>query len=85
VQEGLKAFEIFSDARWNKGQAALKLRRRYRARNIFYVGDDATDETVFRVLGRSDVGVHVGRGPSQADYFMNRQSKITTLLQRILT
>ena len=36
------------------------------AASIAYAGDDATDEDVFTTLGRGDVGVRVGTGPTAA-------------------
>jgi trehalose 6-phosphate phosphatase len=86
VLDGLKTVEIFSTARWNKGQAVRWLRRHCRVEGVFYVGDDATDETVFRVLGRSDGAVRIGKSnASRAAYYLQRQSQIKKLLKRILT
>jgi trehalose-phosphatase len=86
VQEGLQSMEIFSDARWDKGQAIRWLKNRLHASGIFYAGDDTTDEAVFRTQGRSDVAVHVGRsGNSRAAYFVARRDVSPHLLQRILT
>jgi trehalose 6-phosphate phosphatase len=85
LQKGLQSVEIFSNAKWNKGQSVLWLKKRGRYTGVFYMGDDATDETVFRVLGPSDVGVRIGRSnASQADYYVKRQSQSVQLLQRIL-
>jgi trehalose-phosphatase len=83
--EALQAMEIFSDTHWDKGQAAHWLTGRTRARRVFYAGDDATDESVFRVLRRSGVAVRIGRSAtSHAAYYLKRQSESAKLLQRIL-
>ncbi len=87
AQEGTgKVIEFYSDTQWNKGQAALWMKRRCRAAVVFYVGDDATDETVFRALGRAGVTIRVGRfRASKALYYLKRQSDSEKLLKRIVT
>ncbi|WP_312907335.1 trehalose-phosphatase [Natronosalvus caseinilyticus] len=52
---------------WTKGDAVSLLRSK-RARDPFvlYVGDDVTDETVFRRLGPNGLGVAVGRATETA-------------------
>ncbi len=84
VQEGLKAFEILSDASWNKGHAVRLLKKSRHLSRVFYAGDDVTDEAVFRILKRADVSVHVGEGLSCAEYVLRNQKDITSLLGRIL-
>jgi trehalose-phosphatase len=84
LQKGLKTIEIFSSAKWNKGRSALWLKKRSHRAGIFYMGDDSTDESVFRVLGPSDVGVRIGRSnSSRADYYLKRQSESVRLIQNI--
>ena len=86
VQKGLKVIEFFSDARWNKGQAVRWLMRRLRAGRVFYAGDDVTDETVFRLLGRQDVGVRIGKkSHSRASYYVNGQKEAPAILERIIS
>jgi len=85
-QAGLKALEFYSDARWNKGRATLWLKERCHAAKVFYVGDDITDETVFRALRRSGVNVRVRLSRiSRAQYYLKQQPESEKMLKRILT
>lgn len=69
----------------NKGDALLDLRSRAGATTALYVGDDVTDEDVFRIdqPGRL-LGVRVGESrASLARYFLRDQREIDTLLTRL--
>lgn len=69
----------------DKGDALLDLRRRESAAVALYVGDDVTDEDVFRIdqPGRL-VSVRVGRArDSSAKYFLQHQGEIDELLARL--
>ena len=84
-QEGHNSLEILCSAKWDKGQAALWLKRRGRCANVFYAGDDATDETVFRILRAQDVGVRIGRSRvSRAGFFLKTQSESERLLTTLI-
>ncbi len=86
TQRGLKTLEIFSDPRWDKGKALQWIERRTGARGVFYMGDDSTDETVFRAGGRHRVMVRVGQSDrSRASYYVTRQEESRKLLERILS
>ncbi len=70
----------------NKGSALLKLRERVGAEVALFVGDDATDEDVFRLArpGRL-VSVRVGRSSrSSASFFLASQRDLDVLLKRLL-
>ena len=49
-----------------------------------YIGDDATDETVFEILGPDDVGVKVGEGPTAASYRVADVAEVVELLEVIV-
>lgn len=69
----------------DKGDALLRLRDQAGASVAFYVGDDVTDEDVFRLdqPGRV-VGVRVGESAdSYAKYFLKDQREIDNLLRRL--
>ncbi len=70
----------------NKGLAVQRLRDRLgpRARVIF-LGDDLTDETVFRRLGPEDIGVKVGPGPTGAGYRLADTQAVETFLAQLCT
>ncbi len=70
----------------NKGDALLDLREREGASTALYVGDDVTDEDVFRIdqPGRL-LSVRVGESTtSSARYFLRDQREIDALLARLL-
>jgi len=70
----------------NKGDALLELREREGAEMAFYVGDDVTDEDVFRLEepGRL-LTVRVGPSASSAArYFLRDQGEIDALLTRLV-
>jgi trehalose 6-phosphate phosphatase len=70
----------------SKGDALLALRRRARADVALYVGDDVTDEDVFRLdqPGRL-VSVRVGRsGASAAPFFVRDQAAVDAMLEKLI-
>ena len=70
----------------NKGDAVLRLRDIERADTALYVGDDITDEDVFRLdqPGRL-LTVRVGESrTSAANYFLKDQREIDRLLDRLI-
>ncbi len=84
IQKGIKTLELFVPDRWDKGLSTLRLKKFVNAKIVFYVGDDTTDESVFQVLTRSDVGVRVGRKRSSvADYYLRSQRHMAMLLSRL--
>lgn len=71
----------------NKGDALLDLRAREGADIAMYVGDDVTDEDVFRLdqPGRL-LTVRVERSrTSAAAYFLRDQREVDQLLKRLIT
>ncbi len=52
----------------DKGSAVTRLREELGAAAVVYLGDDLTDEDVFRRLGDGDVGVKVGEGATAAGH-----------------
>jgi trehalose 6-phosphate phosphatase len=65
VLDGKELIE-FAVVRSTKGEAVATLRRDHRAGIVLYAGDDVTDETVFTLLTRDDVGIRVGEGTTAA-------------------
>jgi len=84
--DGKESVEIRPNVDWDKGKAVLDLADELGpgCRTV-YVGDDTTDEDVFRVLGRGDVGVRVGSGETAADYRLPEQSAVAPFLRWIAT
>jgi len=47
-------------------------------------GDDLTDEDLFAAMPAGHVSIHVGPGPSRAEYRVDRFSDVRALLARLL-
>lgn len=67
----------------DKGQALAFLMRKNGYRKAFFIGDDVTDEDVFKRKARGLFTVRVGfKKGSTARYFLKSQSEIDRLLKR---
>jgi len=65
-----------------KGAATLALMAHLRCRGLFFIGDDETDEDVFRLTEGLMMGVRVGRRPeSRARYYLKHQGEIEDVLR----
>ena len=69
----------------SKGAAIEHLRSRLGAAAVLYIGDDVTDETVFRLLGDGDVGVKVGDGDTAATFRLADPADVRELLRSLVT
>ena len=67
-----------------KGDAIRKLLRHLGCRRALFVGDDVTDEDVFALPRKLVLGVHVGPGPSRAEWRMERRKDVDELLATLL-
>lgn len=82
---GKKVLELRPHVAWGKGQAVQLLRSllagslRRRALTI-YLGDDATDEEVFRALRGKAICVAVGRRRTRAAYRLSGSAAVERLL-----
>lgn len=70
----------------DKGHAVEQLMRSLRCDRVLFIGDDETDERVFRHLPTSKLlGIRIGPAPhSRADYQLDKQSEVDTLLAQLL-
>jgi trehalose 6-phosphate phosphatase len=84
--EGICVVNVVPSDAPNKGDAVRAIQRHFEAEQVLYVGDDVTDEDVFRYTKKpSWVGVRVERpNDSAASYFLCRQREIDTLLARLI-
>ncbi len=95
VSGGKKIFEVRPDEDWDKGRAVLwlwdVLDLRPASHHAIYIGDDVTDEDVFRVLGDRLPGTGiVVRGEddgreSRADYSLADPGEVRAFLDLIST
>lgn len=83
VRHGKMVVE-FSAVHSDKGTALAKLRSRVHATAVLYVGDDLTDEDVFRSLGDEDMTVKVGDGETTAHHRVAGTRAVHQLLRRLL-
>jgi trehalose-phosphatase len=83
---GKKVIEIRPRVNWNKGLAVKRLRQSFpRDTKVLYVGDDVTDEDVFKSLKKNDYGIRIGKSrSSKAAYYLKSQKEISFFLQRLV-
>jgi trehalose-phosphatase len=86
LKNGKKVIEIRPERNWHKGSAVELLRRAEPGGTcVLYVGDDATDEDVFRILSRKDVSVRVGQnGPTKAQFIVRNPADVQKLLKKLI-
>ena len=80
VFSGNKIIEIRPTA-INKGFAALALMQRHSPEMIVCIGDDYTDEDMFRELPASAYTIKVGHGDTKARFQLSSVSKVIRLLE----
>lgn len=83
VLEGNKVLEIKSSG-VNKGKAAGKLLLRKNFDFIFAIGDDWTDEFLFKELPDSAITVKVGLKKTAATYFVHETERVRNLLKKFI-
>jgi trehalose 6-phosphate phosphatase len=82
-QQGKKVWEALPAAAWDKGRAALLLTRRLKHHYPVIVGDDETDEDMFRAFQGKGLTIAVGRIKSAAGWRIPRQSDVPRFLASI--
>lgn len=96
VIAGRRVLEVKPE-NWHKGKAVQHLRQKYaieagyeKARNCLtiYLGDDTTDEDVFRTLFHPRLTVYICNSQTldrtQADYFLHSPAEVQIFLQYLL-
>jgi trehalose 6-phosphate phosphatase len=81
---GKKVLNVIPAAFPNKGDAVLRLLARLRLRTALFLGDDLTDEDVFRIGSPEVVGVRVGPGRTAARWRLAGQGDVDRLLERLV-
>lgn len=82
ILEGNKILEIKS-GKYDKGLAAESLLEKEKFDFIMAVGDDITDEDLFRILPETAYTVRVGMNPSFARYNVKEMSALLKLLKTL--
>jgi trehalose 6-phosphate phosphatase len=83
---GKLVFNVMSPDAPNKGNALLQVMRKEEAEAALYLGDDVTDEDVFR-LGTAErvFAVRVGESrSSSASFFLHDQNDVDRLLEQLV-
>ena len=87
VSTGKKCWEIKPRVDWNKGKAANKIFSIFKAKRVvpIYVGDDVTDEDVFRAFKNKGITVFVGspKARSAAKYNLSSVTKVKSFLKKL--
>ncbi len=84
VIDGNKVIEV-RVAGIDKGAAALKLLDEGEYDFVMAVGDDKTDEDMFRALNDRAVTIKVGRGQSVANFSVKTQQEVIAFLEQLVT
>lgn len=83
-RRGHKVFELLPVGTAHKGTAVERLAKRLGGPLCMAVGDDLTDEDMFRAIRERGITVRVGRkAGSKARYFLSGQAEVLRLLQFI--
>lgn len=83
IIDGNKVIEIRM-AGIDKGSIARQLAEQGDYDFILAIGDDKTDEDMFRVLGNTAYTIKVGTGQTVARYSINSQSEVLPVLEKML-
>ncbi len=82
VQHGSDVVE-FMVVETNKADAVRLARHRCGATGVVFIGDDLTDEDVFRTLGPSDLGLRVGPGQTAAQHRVGGVPEVAEVLETL--
>ncbi|PIU20152.1 MAG: trehalose-phosphatase [Elusimicrobia bacterium CG08_land_8_20_14_0_20_59_10] len=80
---GRRMFEALPSGTSHKGTAAGRLAKELGVSLALAVGDDLTDEDMFRALKPGGITIRVGRAASAARYYLARQAEVLRLLRFI--
>lgn len=80
---GKKVLNVIPSSFPTKGDAVRRLLARYRMDVALFLGDDMTDEDVFRLGEPRVVGVRVGPGPTAAPWRLGSQGDVDEVLERL--
>jgi len=82
---GKSSLNVLPPGQGGKGQAASALMVHLRQAGLFFIGDDETDEDVFKLTEGLAMGVRVGRhAESRAEYFINHYGEIRDILRVLI-
>jgi trehalose 6-phosphate phosphatase len=83
--EGKYSINALPPGQSGKGPATLALMNHLGRTGLFYIGDEATDETVFSLAHGVAMGVRVGRQEgSRAGFYLHDQAEVEELLRLLV-
>lgn len=83
-KEGKKVWEVRPAMQWGKGEAVLYLAKKFPGALPIVIGDDITDEDMFRVLKSKGITIRVGWSKkSSAEYYLASQREVRNFLDRL--
>ena len=83
-RKGKKVWEIRPAVAWDKGKAALYLLKDFPLHYPVVIGDDRTDEDMFRVFRRKGLTIRVGRlKGSAAQFYLKSVKEVTFFLETL--
>jgi trehalose 6-phosphate phosphatase len=84
IVSGKYVYNLVAEDAWHKGSALERLMQLCHSRNAIYVGDDVTDEDVFRLRRPDILTVRIERGvDSAADFFLPHADDILPLIEEL--
>ena len=83
-RRGKKVWEVRPAVRWGKGELALYLTKKFPGALPIVIGDDDTDEDMFKILKRRGITIRVGRSKkSSAEFYVNSSKEVMVFLERL--
>ncbi len=82
IRRGSEVIE-FMVVEANKGDAVKRLKYVVGATGVVFIGDDLTDEDVFRTLSKDDLAVRVGPGETDAHFRVAGVAEVAALLSAL--
>lgn len=83
VIDGNKVVEVRMSG-FDKGVIALKMVNDSSPEFVLCIGDDTTDEDMFKALGDRAYNIKVGNSPTSAQYMVFTQNRVLELLQQLM-
>ena len=81
---GKKVWEVRPCLRWGKGEAVLHLLEKSSHSLPIAIGDDVTDEDMFRAVKRNGITIRVGRSKkSLAEYYVKSPQAVDRFLKKL--
>jgi len=83
-KEGKKVWDVRPRVKWDKGDAALCFAKKFPGALPIVIGDDVTDEDMFRGLKHRAITIRVGRSRrSSADHYLKSPRDVRKFLEAL--